>query len=110
MEKKMFRSYLLLITFAVSLVLVITKIDLLVGALGIVLRLFRPFFIGFAIAFVLNIPYEAIRRALGKYEGNRVMKRLRKPLSIVGAYLLSFGIFGGVIAVVIPSWRTVSIC
>ncbi|MFR6290859.1 MAG: AI-2E family transporter [Peptococcaceae bacterium] len=102
MEKKMFRSYLLLITFAVSLVLVITKIDLLVGALGIVLRLLSPFFIGFAIAFVLNIPYEAIRRALGKYEGNRVMKRLRKPLSIVGAYLLSFGIFGGVIAVVIP--------
>ncbi len=102
MEKKMFRSYLLLITFAVSLVLVITKIDLLVGALGIVLRLFRPFFIGFAIAFVLNIPYEAIRRALDKYEGNRVIKRLGKPLSIVGAYLLSFGIFGGVIAVVIP--------
>ncbi len=102
MEKKMFRSYLLLITFAVSLVLVITKIDLLVGALGIVLRLFRPFFIGFAIAFVLNIPYEAIRRALGKYEGNRVVKRLAKPLSIAGAYLLSFGIFGGVIAVVIP--------
>ena len=102
MEKKMFRSYLLLITFAVSLVLVITKIDLLVGALGIVLRLRSPFFIGFAIAFVLNIPYEAIRRALGKYEGNRVMKQLRKPLSIVGAYLLSFGIFGGVIAVVIP--------
>ena len=56
MEKKMFRSYLLLITFAVSLVLVITKIDLLVGALGIVLRLFRPFFIGFAIAFYSIFP------------------------------------------------------
>ncbi len=102
MDKKLFRSYLLLITFAVLLVLLVTKIDLLAAGLAVILRLLKPFFIGFAIAFVLNIPYEAIRRALGKYSRGRRMRKLSKPLAIVGAYVLSFGIFGGVIAVVIP--------
>ena len=59
MDKKLFRSYLLLITFTVLLVLVITKIDLLAGAAVVLLGLLKPFFIGFALAFVLNIPYEA---------------------------------------------------
>lgn len=102
MDKKLFRSYLLLITFTVLLVLVVTKIDLLAGGVAVILRLLKPFFIGFAIAFVLNIPYEAIRRALYKYSRSRGMQKLSKPLGIVGAYVLSFGIFGGVIAIVIP--------
>lgn len=102
MDKKLFRSYLLLITFAVLLVLVITKIDLLAEGAAVFLRLLKPFFIGFAIAFVLNIPYEAIRRALSRYSRGPRWQKLRKPLAIVGAYVLSFGIFGGVIAIVIP--------
>lgn len=102
MDKKLFRSYLLLITFAIILVLVITKIDLLFEILTFVLRLLKPFFIGFAIAFVLNIPYEAIHRALRKYHQNRFVRRFGKMLAIIGAYVLSFGIFGGVIAIMIP--------
>ena len=102
MDKKLFRSYLLLITFTVLLVLVITKIDLLAGAAVVLLGLLKPFFIGFALAFVLNIPYEAIRRALSKYGRGRRMQKLCKPLAMAGAYVLSFGIFGGVIAIVIP--------
>lgn len=46
MDKKLFRSYLLLITFTVLLVLLVTKIDLLAGGAAIVLRLLKPFFIG----------------------------------------------------------------
>ena len=104
MDKKLFRSYMLLITFAVGLVLVLTKIDLIASALGVVLRLLRPFFIGFAIAFVLNIPYEIIRKSLNKRHGNKEPsgQKIKKLIAIVGAYILSFGIFGGVIAIVIP--------
>lgn len=102
MDKKLFRSYLLLITFAILLVLVITKVDLLFGSVAVILRLLKPFFIGFAIAFVLNIPYEAIHRGLRKYDHNLFIKRFGKLLAIVGAYVLSFGIFGGVIAIMVP--------
>lgn len=102
MDKKLFRSYLLLIMFAILLVLVITKVDLLFGSVAVILRLLKPFFIGFAIAFVLNIPYEAIHRGLRKYDHNMFIKRFGKLLAIVGAYVLSFGIFGGVIAIMVP--------
>ncbi len=100
MEKKLFRSYLLLITFAVALVLAVIKIDVLTGSTGVILGLLKPFFIGFAIAFVLNIPYVAIRNGLDRF--NKKLPKLNAPLAIVGAYLLCFGIIGGVIAIVIP--------
>lgn len=102
MEKKLFRSYLLLITFAVMLVLIVTKFDWLMGALAVALRLLKPFYIGFVIAFVLNIPYEAVRRALIRYGRIKILQRIEKPLALLSAYLLSFGILGGVVAIVIP--------
>ena len=74
MEKKFFRSCLWLITYAVALVLLVNKIDLLASGAAVLLRLLKPFFIGFAIAFVLNIPYEAIHRALCKYQSRFLQK------------------------------------
>lgn len=100
MDKKLFRSYMLLITFAVALVLAVSKIDLLAQGAGLILGLLKPFFIGFAIAFVLNIPYVAIMNGLNRF--NTKLPKLNKPLAIAGAYLLCFGILGGVIAIVIP--------
>lgn len=101
MEKKFFRSCLWLITYAVALVLLVNKIYLLASGAAVLLRLLKPFFIGFAIAFVLNIPYEAIHRALCKYQ-SRFLQKFCKPIAIIGAYALSVGILGGVIAIVIP--------
>ena len=102
MDKKLFRSCLLLITFAIALVLLVSKIDLLAQGAGVILGLLKPFFIGFAIAFVLNIPYVAIYNGLCRYNHRSRLQKLNKPLAIAGAYLLFFGIVGGVIAIVIP--------
>ena len=104
MEKKVFQSYLLLITFAVGLILILMKWDVIFAGVGIFLKLLKPFFIGFAIAFVLNIPYEAIRRAFGKHKHGRMFQAVEKPLALFGAYFVSFGILGGVIAIVIPEF------
>ena len=52
MDTKLFRSYMLLITFAVALVLAVSKIDLLAQGAGVLMGLMKPFFIGLAIAFV----------------------------------------------------------
>ena len=102
MDKKLFHSYLLLITFAVALVLVVSKFDTITQSAHVVLGLLKPFFIGFAIAFVLNIPYVAIHNGLCRLNRHPRLQKLNKPLAIAGAYLLCFGIFGGVIAIVIP--------
>ena len=77
MDKKLFRSYMLLITFAVALVLLLTKIDVLMKGAGVALGLLKPFFIGFAIAFVLNIPYTAILSALNRMDKNHKLKKIK---------------------------------
>ena len=102
MDKKLFRSYMLLITFAVALVLVLTKIDMLMRGAGVALGLLKPFFIGFAIAFVLNIPYTAILDGLHRLDKNHKLGKVKNPIAIVGAYVLCLGIIVGIFAIIIP--------
>ena len=59
MDKKLFRSLLLLITFTVLLILVIVKFDVLWGAVASVLTVCRPLFIGLAIASPSPAPFSA---------------------------------------------------
>lgn len=93
---------MLLITFAVALVLVLTKIDILMVGVSVALGLLKPFFIGFAIAFVLNIPYTAILDGLNRIDKKHKLGKLKNPIAIVGAYVLSLGIIVGVFAIIIP--------
>ena len=102
MEKKLFRSYMLLITFAVALVLLLTKIDVLLSGLGVALGLLKPFFIGFAIAFVLNIPYTVILDGLNRMDAKGKLKKVKNPIAIIGAYVLCIGIIVGIFAIIIP--------
>ncbi|MBP3624705.1 MAG: AI-2E family transporter [Peptococcaceae bacterium] len=102
MDKKLFRSYMLLITFAVALVLLLTKIDVLMKGASVALGLLKPFFIGFAIAFVLNIPYTAILSALNRMDKNHKLKKAKNPIALIGAYVLCMGIIVGIFAIIIP--------
>ncbi len=102
MDKKLFRSYMLLITFAVALVLLLTKIDVLLSGLGVALGLLKPFFIGFAIAFVLNIPYTVILDGLNRMDAKGKLKKVKNPIAIIGAYVLCIGIIVGIFAIIIP--------
>ena len=102
MDKKLFRSYLLLITFAVSLVLILTKIDFLMQGASTAVGLLKPFFIGFAIAFVLNIPYTAILDGLNRIDKKQSLGKAKRPIAIIGAYVLCIGIIVGVFAIIIP--------
>ncbi len=102
MDKKLFHSYMLLITFAVALVLLLTKIDLFAKGVGVAIGLLKPFFIGFAIAFVLNIPYEAILDGLHRIDKNDKLGDAKHPIAIIGAYLLSLSIIVGVFAIILP--------
>ena len=101
-DKKLFRSYMLLITFAVALILLLTKIDVLLSGLGVALGLLKPFFIGFAIAFVLNIPYTVILDGLNRMDAKGKLKKVKNPIAIIGAYVLCIGIIVGIFAIIIP--------
>lgn len=62
MEKKTLKTYLLLISFTIGLVLVVVHFETILGGIGVFLRLLTPLFIGIIIAFVLNRPYEWLNR------------------------------------------------
>lgn len=93
---------MLLIVFAVALILVLTKVDILMKGLGMTLSLLKPFFIGFAIAFVLNIPYTAILDGLNRMDTKHKLNKVKNPIAILGAYVLCIGIIVGIFAIIIP--------
>lgn len=102
MDKKMFRSCMLLIAFGLALVVAVVKIDVIGQGIGMVMGLLSPFFIGFAIAFVLNIPYKGISGFLNRQVRSAQGQKLVKPVAICGAYLLCLAIVGAITSFIIP--------
>ena len=101
MDKKLFRSILLIITYSVLLVLVLLKIDLLAGHVWNFLNVMKPFFIGFAIAFVLNQPCTFFRRQYGKvFRGKGEKAAL--PLAVASSYLALVVVATALVAFVVP--------
>lgn len=101
MDKKLFRSLILLITYAVLLVAVVVRLDAVTGWLGAVADICRPLLIGFAIAFVLNRPCSFFARQYEKLLPQRAREAAR-PLAVLTAYLLLVGLIVALVALVIP--------
>lgn len=101
MNKKLFKSLILLITYAVLLVLFVVRADDLLGAIKNILAIFEPLYIGFAIAFVLNRPCRFFRRLYQKKFPPKTQK-LAQPLAVATAYILFLLIIAGAIAFILP--------
>ena len=82
MDKKLFKSILLIITYAVLLVLFIIQFNEVRNLFWTVLGLFQPLFIGFAIAFVLNRPCQLFSRLYDRGLGRTKAKNLSRPLAV----------------------------
>ena len=100
MEKKTLKTYLLLISFTIGLVLVVVHFETILGGIGVFLRLLTPLFIGIIIAFVLNRPYEWLNRLYR--ERCRLKPRTAQILAVVTVYLLAFGAITLLICMVVP--------
>ena len=102
MDKRLFKSILLIITYAVVLVIALARLDVVLGAVGYVLGLFRPLIIGFALAFILNRPchffFRLYRRALGKTPAAGAAR----PLAVVTSYVALVLVVAGVFSFVLP--------
>lgn len=97
----MFRSLLLLITYSVLLVLVLVRLDTLLGGVSAFLTICRPLLIGFAIAFVLHRPCGFFVRLYEKGLPQRASSAAR-PLAVVTSYVLLIGLIVALFALVIP--------
>ena len=101
MDKKMFRSILLIITYSVLLVLVLLKIDLLAERLWSFLNVMKPFFIGFAIAFVLNQPCSFFHKVYSRaFRGKGEKAAL--SLAVLSSYLAFVVVATALVAFVVP--------
>ncbi len=101
MNRSLFRSILLLITYAVVLIMVIFRFDVIWSGVGKVISALSPLWIGFAIAFVLNRPTLFLRRKLENHLPDKV-KRWARPLSVLSVYLLVILFIVTLVAVVVP--------
>ena len=101
MEKKLFRSLLLLITYSVLLVVVLINLDVIAGGVKTLLTVCRPLLIGFAIAFVLHRPCGFFARQYEKGLPRRA-KGAARPLAVVTSYVLLIGLIVALFALVIP--------
>ncbi len=101
MEKKLFRSLILLITCAVVLVAVIVKLDAVGGWLGGVLAAFQPLIAGLVIAFILARPCNFFARQYAKLLPGRA-GRAARPLAVVTAYLAVILFIAVLVALVVP--------
>ena len=100
-DKKFFKSLILLITYAVVLVAFIVKIDAVGGWLSSVISAFKPLLIGFAVAFVLDRPCNFFAGLYGKKLPEKAAKAAR-PLAVVTCYLIVVLLLAGVVALVVP--------
>ena len=101
MDKKLFRSLILLITYAVVLVAVIVKIDAVTGWLGGVIAAFQPLIIGGVIAFILNRPCNFFARLYEKALPGKAQGAAR-PLAAATAYLIVAAFVTALVALVVP--------
>lgn len=102
MDKRLFKSILLIITYAVVLVMVLARLDVVGFALGRLLGLFRPLIIGFALAFILNRPCHFFFRLYNRGLGKTKAAGAARPLAVVTSYLALIVVITGVFSFVLP--------
>lgn len=100
MEKGKMKSYLWLIAFSIGLVLLVINFRTIIHGIGVFIKLLMPLFLGIAIAFVLNRPYEWFNRL---YKNKcKIKPKAAKPLAIVTVYVLTFGAIVGLFVLIVP--------
>lgn len=104
-DRKNVRTILLIIAFAVLLYTAAQNLASVYGAVRTVWRVFGVVITGLAMAFVLNVPLKLFENRVfyGMSEDRRpLVRKLRRPMSLVFALVVSLGLIGILIAVVLP--------
>lgn len=96
MKKLMF-----LIGFAIVLMFLLNNVKSVVNILGYLLGIVSPLVLGFAIAFVLNVPLRFLESRLFKSR-NKLVHKIKRPASIALSLIIIVSIIAAVLLLVIP--------
>ena len=83
LDKNNMRKIMMLIIFTILLIMASIHIDVILQGIGTIVNIMRPFILGAAIAFVINVPMKAIERELLKH--TKVGPKLGRIISYVTA-------------------------
>ncbi len=101
-SKEKIKQICLLMVFGAFLVLAVIYSNLIVKGITLALEITKPFLIGAAIAFVLNLPMKTIEsRLFAKWKGKSAEK-LKRPVSMVLAIIVLLLIINLVVVTVVP--------
>lgn len=109
LDKNTMKKLVFLIAFAIGFYMLLDNVKTVVGVVGYVFQISFPLVLGFFIAFVLNVPLRAIEKRFFKSK-NKLVQKIKRPLSLVLAILIVTGIVAGVLWLVIPElFKTVQL-
>lgn len=104
-KKKTIRQIEWLIVFTVLVVALCFKMNVVLQALKYVLGLMKPFIVGMAFAFVINVLMSFLERKIFEtklFRDRKYTKKLKRPVSLLMAVVLIFAIVTVVCLIVIP--------
>jgi predicted PurR-regulated permease PerM len=108
MDKKLLRSILLAITFAVFLVAIIININKISGILTLIWGILNPIIVGFCIAFLLNRPLGFFIKVFGNLDG-KIFKKAKKPhtgaikaFAILTVYIIFLAVTAILFGLIVP--------
>jgi predicted PurR-regulated permease PerM len=95
------RKILYIVVVSIIVFLGLQNIGAVMGVIQAGLGLLTPFFLGGAMAFILNVPLQLIEKKI-LYSGKKVVRRIRRPVSILLSILLAAAVLFLVIVLLIP--------
>ncbi|MEG1620973.1 MAG: AI-2E family transporter [Oscillospiraceae bacterium] len=108
-ESMTVKNWLIVITYALGLLMVVLNMKSVFSILGSIFKILTPFIIGFVIAYVLNRPLKFIETQLFAFmdkSKSPKIRKLKKPCSVLLTYLLLLGLIAGFLGIVIPQIAT----
>ena len=100
MSKETIKALRGLMIFAAVLVLAVLHLDKVIMFIGLVIGILRPFLIGAAVAFIINIPMKAIEGRL--FARKNRLSRWKRPISFLLSILAVVVVFWAVWMLIIP--------
>lgn len=100
MSKETIKALRGLMIFAAVLVLAVLHLDKVIMFIGLIIGILRPFLIGAAVAFIINIPMKAIEDRL--FARKNKLSKWKRPLSFLLSILAVVVVFWAVWMLIIP--------
>jgi predicted PurR-regulated permease PerM len=99
---KLLLPYLLLAIAIIAAYNIIGQFGFFVGAIGQLWGIITPFFYGFLLAYIINIPCGGMQRALGKIKWRFINKR-KKSLGLIITFVIIASLFFLVLYLIVPA-------